>query len=354
MLAADGGIREQTVPVLRAAGAETVVLGSLAFGAPDLGRAWPGCTASEVTGPSPSASTSAARSLRAALVDAAGRVAARIALATRGAGGARRRRSARSPRRWRAVSRGVEPAASAASGSRRRGRSTPAGASRCRLPTLAGFADFPLAAAARPAAGAAGPAGERRHRRGARRVALRRRARAARTSSTSPSAPASAAAAVVDGRVLRGRMGLAGHVGHMTIVRDGAPCPCGNRGCWEAYAAGPAFAARASPRLGRPMDGGRRLRRRGRRRRRSPASSWPRRPTSSASASPTSSTSTAPRSSSSAAASRTASTPSAPASPPASRVAAMPSFRDVPVLPAALGGNAGLVGAGILVLDPAA
>lgn len=36
VLAADGGIREQTVPRLRAAGAETVVLGSLAFGDPDL------------------------------------------------------------------------------------------------------------------------------------------------------------------------------------------------------------------------------------------------------------------------------------------------------------------------------
>lgn len=42
VLAADGGIREETVPLLRAAGAETVVLGSLAFGAADLpGRiAW--------------------------------------------------------------------------------------------------------------------------------------------------------------------------------------------------------------------------------------------------------------------------------------------------------------------------
>lgn len=36
VLAADGGIRETTVPDLRGAGAETVVLGSLAFGAPDL------------------------------------------------------------------------------------------------------------------------------------------------------------------------------------------------------------------------------------------------------------------------------------------------------------------------------
>jgi ribulose-phosphate 3-epimerase len=36
LLAADGGIRDNTVPVLRAAGAQTVVLGSLAFNAPDL------------------------------------------------------------------------------------------------------------------------------------------------------------------------------------------------------------------------------------------------------------------------------------------------------------------------------
>lgn len=42
VLAADGGIRDTTVPILRAAGAETVVLGSLAFGAQDLGArmAW--------------------------------------------------------------------------------------------------------------------------------------------------------------------------------------------------------------------------------------------------------------------------------------------------------------------------
>lgn len=36
VLAADGGIRDTTVPILRAAGAQTVVLGSLAFGAADL------------------------------------------------------------------------------------------------------------------------------------------------------------------------------------------------------------------------------------------------------------------------------------------------------------------------------
>lgn len=36
VLAADGGIRDTTVPLLRGGGAETVVMGSLAFGAPDL------------------------------------------------------------------------------------------------------------------------------------------------------------------------------------------------------------------------------------------------------------------------------------------------------------------------------
>lgn len=36
VVAADGGIRDNTVPVLRTAGAQTVVMGSLAFAAPDL------------------------------------------------------------------------------------------------------------------------------------------------------------------------------------------------------------------------------------------------------------------------------------------------------------------------------
>ena len=42
LLAADGGIRHETVPRLGAAGADTVVLGSLAFGDPDLAQrmAW--------------------------------------------------------------------------------------------------------------------------------------------------------------------------------------------------------------------------------------------------------------------------------------------------------------------------
>lgn len=50
--------------------------------------------------------------------------------------------------------------------------------------------------------------------------------------------------AVVDGRLLHGRQGMAAHVGHMTVMPDGAVCSCGNRGCWEAYASGTAFSRR--------------------------------------------------------------------------------------------------------------
>ena len=51
--------------------------------------------------------------------------------------------------------------------------------------------------------------------------------------------------AIVDGRLQRGRRGMAAHVGHMTVAPDGPVCNCGNPGCWEALAAGPAFAAAA-------------------------------------------------------------------------------------------------------------
>lgn len=47
---------------------------------------------------------------------------------------------------------------------------------------------------------------------------------------------------VMDGAVRRGAHGYAGEIGHMTVVRDGEPCACGRRGCWEAYASGSALA----------------------------------------------------------------------------------------------------------------
>ncbi len=54
---------------------------------------------------------------------------------------------------------------------------------------------------------------------------------------------------IADGRVLRGRKGMAGHVGHMSIVPDGLVCSCGARGCFEAYASGTAFTRRARMRI---------------------------------------------------------------------------------------------------------
>ncbi|MFL6090846.1 MAG: ROK family protein [Aeromicrobium sp.] len=48
-------------------------------------------------------------------------------------------------------------------------------------------------------------------------------------------------AVILDGRVHRGWQGVAGEVGHLIVERDGRPCPCGSRGCWEQYASGRAL-----------------------------------------------------------------------------------------------------------------
>ena len=48
---------------------------------------------------------------------------------------------------------------------------------------------------------------------------------------------------VVDGRLLDGASGNAGHVGHVIVEPDGRRCGCGARGCLEAEASGTAIAA---------------------------------------------------------------------------------------------------------------
>ena len=53
---------------------------------------------------------------------------------------------------------------------------------------------------------------------------------------------------VLDGRLLDGASGNAGHVGHVVVEPDGPPCACGSQGCLEAVASGPAIARRT----GRP------------------------------------------------------------------------------------------------------
>ncbi len=50
---------------------------------------------------------------------------------------------------------------------------------------------------------------------------------------------------VVGGTLYHGASDCAGEIGHMTIDLDGRRCGCGNYGCLEAYASGPAIALRA-------------------------------------------------------------------------------------------------------------
>jgi len=50
---------------------------------------------------------------------------------------------------------------------------------------------------------------------------------------------------VLDGRLYRGRWGMAGEPGHYRVVPDGRLCGCGNRGCLEQYASGSALVAEA-------------------------------------------------------------------------------------------------------------
>ena len=50
---------------------------------------------------------------------------------------------------------------------------------------------------------------------------------------------------VLGGKIYHGASDVAGEIGHMTIDANGRLCKCGNQGCLEAYASGPAIAARA-------------------------------------------------------------------------------------------------------------
>ena len=50
---------------------------------------------------------------------------------------------------------------------------------------------------------------------------------------------------VMDGRPFLGATGTAGEIGHMTVEFGGRRCTCGNKGCLEAYASGPAIAGSA-------------------------------------------------------------------------------------------------------------
>jgi glucokinase len=46
---------------------------------------------------------------------------------------------------------------------------------------------------------------------------------------------------LLGGRLHRGHNGMAGEFGHMQVVPGGIECPCGSRGCWEQYCSGSAL-----------------------------------------------------------------------------------------------------------------
>lgn len=72
---------------------------------------------------------------------------------------------------------------------------------------------------------------------------------------------------VAGGEVHRGTTGSAGDIGHIRVESEGRPCPCGNRGCLEAYFGGAALARDAeaaanegrSPELAARLEAGGRL-----------------------------------------------------------------------------------------------
>lgn len=59
---------------------------------------------------------------------------------------------------------------------------------------------------------------------------------------------------IVQDQILSGAVGIAGELGHFTIKKDGAPCTCGNRGCYERYASTTALVRRVTEMLGNPSD----------------------------------------------------------------------------------------------------
>ncbi len=47
---------------------------------------------------------------------------------------------------------------------------------------------------------------------------------------------------IIDGKLQRGAAGFAGEPGHLGVDPNGPPCPCGRRGCWERFASGSGLA----------------------------------------------------------------------------------------------------------------
>jgi len=61
---------------------------------------------------------------------------------------------------------------------------------------------------------------------------------------------------VSDGKILHGREGMAGEVGHMVIDPEGLSCGCGGRGCLEVYASGTGIKRMALEAIEKQKGGG--------------------------------------------------------------------------------------------------
>ena len=59
---------------------------------------------------------------------------------------------------------------------------------------------------------------------------------------------------ILEGKLYHGASDVAGEIGHTTIDSTGRRCKCGNYGCLEAYASGPAIAERAREALESGID----------------------------------------------------------------------------------------------------
>ena len=59
---------------------------------------------------------------------------------------------------------------------------------------------------------------------------------------------------IIDGQLIRGALGLAGEIGHMSIAFDGPRCACGNCGCLEHYCSAIALVRYAEEAIGDHPD----------------------------------------------------------------------------------------------------
>ena len=54
---------------------------------------------------------------------------------------------------------------------------------------------------------------------------------------------------VIDGKLVSGKTGTGGEIGHIKMVKEGKLCGCGQNGCWEAYASAQGMIREAQGRL---------------------------------------------------------------------------------------------------------